>query len=104
MYNEILHQAELHLAAANTLHYSGPTKLLEFDIMSHIICSVEVMGKPGAVASIMFGRPLISNILTVFIPTFILLVISHQVNRFDRNYVDMVIGVNLTVLLVLASL
>ena len=84
--------------------YSGPMKLIEFDIKNYSICPTMINGKQGAVASIVFGRPLISNILTVFIPTLILLVISHVANRFDQSYVDMVIGVNLTVLLVLASL
>ena len=53
---------------------------------------------------ISLGRPLIANILTVFIPTIILLVISHLANVFDQEYLDMVIMVNLTVLLVLATL
>ena len=84
--------------------YSGPMELIQFNIQNFSICPTRIRGKQGAVASIVFGRPLISNILTVFIPTLILLVISHVANRFDQSYVDMVIGVNLTVLLVLASL
>ena len=84
--------------------YSGPLELIAFNIKNYSICSTVIRGKMGVVASMEFGRPLTSNILTVFIPTLILLFISHVANRFDQNYVDMVIGVNLTVLLVLASL
>ena len=84
--------------------YSGPLELIAFNIKNYSICSTEVRGKLGVAASMEFGRPLTSNILTVFIPTLIILAISHVANRFDQNYVDMVIGVNLTVLLVLTSL
>ena len=84
--------------------YSGPIELIQFNIQNYTICSTMMKGRHGVEATIVFGRPLISNILTVFIPTLILLSISHIANRFDRNYIDMVIGVNLTVLLVLASL
>ena len=84
--------------------YSGPSELTEFNIKNYVICSTEIHGRKGVVASMEFGRPLTSNILTVFIPTLILLFISHVANVFDEDYVDMVIGVNLTVLLVLASL
>ena len=79
-------------------------ELIEFNIKSYSICPGMVRDRQGVVAFMVFGRPLISNILTVFIPTLILLIISHVANMFDRDYIDMVIGVNLTVLLVLASL
>ena len=79
-------------------------EVIQLNIQNFSICPSRMRGRQGAVASIVFGRPLISNILTFFIPTLIRLVISHIANRFDRSYVDMVIGVNLTVLLVLASL
>ena len=84
--------------------YSGPMELVQFNIKSYSICPGMVRDRNGVVAFMVFGRPLISNILTVFIPTLILLIISHVANMFDRDYIDMVIGVNLTVLLVLASL
>jgi hypothetical protein len=84
--------------------YSGPLELIQFNIQSYNICSIQIGDKVGVEATMVFGRPLVSNILTVFIPTLILLVISHVANSFDKDYIDMVIGVNLTVLLVLASL
>ena len=51
-----------------------------------------------------FVGPLLNNILTVFIPTVILVIISHMARHLEENYVDMVIQVNLTVILVLATL
>ena len=50
------------------------------------------------------SRPLMSSILTTFIPTTILVVITYLVNAFALSYLAVVIQVNLTVLLVLATL
>ena len=49
-------------------------------------------------------RPLISSILTTFLPTTILVVTTYLFNAFALNYLAVVIQVNLTVLLVLATL
>ena len=56
------------------------------------------------VAEATLTRPIISNILTVFIPTTTLLAISFITRFFVEDYIDMVIQVNLTILLVLATL
>ena len=56
------------------------------------------------VVEVVLKRPLISSILTIFIPTLLLLVISHVSKVFAEDFLDMVIPVHLTVLLVLASL
>ena len=53
---------------------------------------------------IILGRPLIGHILTVSIPTIILIVLAHMSKVFSDDYIDMVIQVNLTALLVLATL
>ena len=45
-----------------------------------------------------------SSILTIFLPTTILVVIIYLANAFALNYLAVVIQVNLTVLLVLATL
>ena len=93
--------ADLH---PDMIVYSGPMQLTQFNIKNFTICSALVRDRRGVEATVIFGRPLVSNMLTVFIPTLILLCISHIANEFDKEYLDMVIGVNLTVLLVLASL
>ena len=62
---------------------SGPMEVIQLNIQNFSICPSRMRGRQGAVASIVFGRPLISNILTFFIPTLIRLVISHITNRFD---------------------
>ena len=81
------------------------------------MCSLQEMNEPGLVCSsrfgndragliviLIFGRPLIGHILTVFIPTTILIVLAHMSKVFADEYVDMVIQVNFTALLVLATL
>ena len=88
------------------LTYSGPTDLAQYIVKSYKMCRVKMHSSnmERVDVEISLGRPLIANILTVFIPTIILLLISHLANVFDQEYLDMVIMVNLTVLLVLATL
>ena len=50
------------------------------------------------------SRPLMSSILTTFLPTTILVLITYIANAFALNYMPVVVQVNLTVLLVLATL
>ena len=45
-----------------------------------------------------------NSFLTVFVPTTLLLVISFTARAFVEDYMDMVIQVNLTILLVLATM
>ena len=86
------------------LAYSGPTDLSQYMVIRSIMCEASIGEYEGVEVNISLGRPLISDILTVFIPTIILLTISHISKVFDERYIDMVVMVNLTVLLVLATL
>ena len=86
------------------LAYSGPTDLTQYVVMRSIMCQASVGEYEGVEVNVSLGRPLISNILTVFIPTIILLTISHISKVYEQRYIDMVVMVNLTVLLVLATL
>ena len=56
------------------------------------------------VVKVTLGRPIISNLLTVFIPTITLLAISFIARFFVKDFFDLTIMVNLTILLVLATL
>ena len=84
--------------------YSGPEDLTQYTVKGYRMCLVKIGTKEGVEVSVTLGRPLFSNTLTVFIPTIILLLINHMTKVFEQQYLDMVIQVNLTVLLVLASL
>ena len=84
--------------------YAGPKALSQYVVKNTRMCRAVIGSVEGVVVDITLGRPLISNILTVFIPTVILLVINHMTKVYEKLYLDMVIQVNLTVLLVLATL
>ena len=86
------------------LSYIGPEALTEYTVKSYIMCDVDLKGYHGVEVRVLLGRPLIGNILIVFIPCIILLIICHLANEFEKDYLDMVIGVNLTALLVLGTL
>ena len=86
------------------LDYNTEISLDRYFIRKFRMCNSQVGGKDAIVVEITLGRPLISNALTVFIPTITLQVISFVTRIFAKDYVDMVIQVNLTILLVLATL
>ena len=56
------------------------------------------------VAEVTLGRPIIDNLLTVFVPTILLLTISFAARFYADDHIEMVIQVNLTILLVLATM
>lgn len=95
---------KLAILLPKQLNYNGPKELSEYYVHNTLMCSAIINGKPGVKVKIIFGRQIFSAILSVFTPTLILVVISHTANRFQENYFDMMISVNLTVLLVLATL
>ena len=85
--------------------YQGPMDLAQYFVHNYWICSSRFgNNKPGLIVILIFGRPLIGHVLTVFIPTTILIVLAYMSKVFADDYVDMVIQVNFTALLVLATL
>ena len=62
------------------------------------------MDMDAIVVEVTLGRPLVNNVLTVFVPTILLVLISFTARFFSEDYIDMVIQVNLTILLVLATM
>ena len=56
------------------------------------------------VVEVALGRPLVSNLLTVFVPTILLIIVSFMARFFADNFVDMVVQVNLTLTLTLATM
>ena len=65
-----------------------------------IFRKIYLQDRPGLLVRFQLSRPLMSSILT----TTILVVIIYLANAFALNYLAVVIQVNLTVLLVLATL
>ena len=68
------------------------------------MCRSSILTKNAIIVEVMLGRPIISNLLTVFVPTILLLTISFTTRVFAADHIEMVIEVNLTVLLVEATM
>ena len=84
--------------------YTGAEELLQYVVKTINHCSLNKEQQTGVFVDITLGRPLTSNMMTVFLPTFMLLIISQMSTLFSSNYLDLVIEVNVTVLLVLTTL
>ena len=86
------------------LSYSGSKILTQYVVRDYWMCGAVENGEKLVKVRMSLGRPLLNNIFTIFIPTVMLVVISHMANNFEDNYVDMVIQVKLTIILVLSTL
>ena len=86
------------------LDFNQDISLGRYTINSIQMCKSMVGNTEGIVVEISLGRPIVSNILTVLIPTITLMSISFISRVFVEDYVDMVVEVNLTIFLVLATL
>ena len=68
------------------------------------MCKSTVNKMKAIIVEVTLGRPIISNLLTVFVPTKLLIILCFTARFFVGEYIDMVIQVNLTILLVLATM
>ena len=84
--------------------YKGPNELPQHYVHVVKMCSATIEGSQGIIVEIILGRPLFSSFLTTTLPTVMLIIISQLATYFSGDYLEMVIQVNLTVLLVLATL
>ena len=88
----------------SSVTYSGPVELTQHIVKGVTICQITARERSGIVIEVSFARPLLGTTLAVFMPTTILLVLSQMVRVFGKDHLEMVIEVNLTLLLVLATL
>ena len=84
--------------------FSGPVNLPQHFVKEVNICPLIYKNETGIVVEIYLGRPLFGTILSVFLPTSILPILSQIVRIFGADHLEMVVEVNLTLLLVLATL
>ena len=84
--------------------YKGPTQLPQHFVKNINMCPTRWPMIEGVVVEVILERQLLTNILTVFFPTGILILISNLLERFHHNYLDMVVSENITLLLVLTML
>ena len=88
----------------SSVSYSGPAELTKHIVKGLTICQTDKMGRSVIIVEVVLGRPLFGTTLTVFMPTSILLVLSQMVRIFGQDHMETVIEVNLTLLLILATL
>ena len=84
--------------------YSGRHDLGKYTFRSLKFCNVDKYGRLGIFVDLSFKRPLTGHFITMFLPTGMLLLISQMSTTFSGTFLEMVIEVNTTLLLVLTTL
>jgi hypothetical protein len=87
---------------ADQFNYNGSKKLKQYDVIWWRINKES--NTENVVLKFKLSRGLISTVLTIFLPTVILMMISFTTTFFKEDYFDSIIGVNLTVMLVLVTM
>ena len=83
--------------------YTGSIDLQRYYFRDMKHCQVDKNGRRGLFIDFIISRPLMSSSLTMFLPTAMLLLISQMSTTFSNTYLEMVIDVNATLLLVLTT-
>ena len=83
--------------------YTGTSDLGRYYFRHMYYCTEDRNGRSGLFIDFIISRPLTSNTLTMFLPTAFLLLISQMVTTFSSMYLEMVVDVNATLLLVLTT-
>ena len=88
---------------AKSVTYSGNHDLGEFKFRGLQFCDSDKFGRTGMFVDLSFKRPLTGHFMTIFLPTGMLLLISQMSTTFSGSFLEMVIEVNTTLLLVLTT-
>ena len=88
---------------AKSVTYTGRHDLGEFQFRGLQYCDVNKFGRMGMFVDLSFKRPLTGHFMTTFLPTGMLLLISQMSTTFSGSFLEMVIEVNTTLLLVLTT-
>ena len=86
------------------LFHNPEISLNSYTLTKIKMCRSRLLDKEAIVTEVTMGRPIMNDLLTVFIPTTLLIVISLTARTFTGDYMDMVIQVNLTILVILATM
>lgn len=85
--------------------YSGPIDLMQYFILETKASEVILASNVSAVQfDIVFGRRLLSTLMTIYLPTFLLCLVAFATSYFKRFFFEAIVTVNLTSLLVLTTL
>ena len=88
----------------SNLQYNHNISLDRYTLTRIRMCKSAINDKKAITVEVTLGRPIINNLLTVFVPTMLLVIISFTARLFAEEYIDMVIQVNVTVMLALATM
>ena len=87
-----------------SLEYLGPVELTQYFVRQAVMRPYTAGDRRGVRVFIVLGRRLLSNILTVYVPTVLLNVMGHVTVYFKPFFFEAIITVNLTVMLVLTTM
>ena len=82
---------------ATELNYLGPQDLTQYFIRQS---NISLTPTGFIEVEVVLGRRLLGTLLTVYIPTILLVIIAHMTNYFKAFFFEAVVSVNLTVMLV----
>ena len=94
---------ENYKLAIKKIAYSGTKDIGKYYFREMKYCEVDKNGNYGIFIDIIFNRSLIGNFMTLFLPTGMLLIISQISTTFSSSFLEMVMEVNTTLLLVLTT-
>ena len=86
------------------LEYNHNISLDRYTLSKIRMCNSAINNKKAIIVEVNLGRPIVNNLLTVFVPTMLLVIISFTARLFAEEYIDMVVQVNVTVMLALATM
>ena len=86
----------------DSLTYGGPQDLTQYFIRNQSMIFRD--NDESIVVTVILGRRLVGNMLTVFLPTLIMVIMSQATNYFKPFFFETVIQVNLTIILVLTTM
>ena len=97
-------QAPFCRVEAEVLSYLGPTDLVQYFIRNTSMVNTLVRGQEGVRVYVVMGRRILSSVLTVYLPTCLLILMAHVTVYFKPFFFEAIITVNLTVMLVLTTM
>ena len=86
------------------LDYLGPQELSQYYVKEKSMTIANIYGYRGIRVYMVFGRRILSNFLTVYLPTILLNTMGHVTVYFEPFYFEAIITVNLTTMLVLTTM
>ena len=89
---------------ADVLQYLGILEVNQYIVDFYTMSVVEEFNKSTLEVDIILGRRLLTIILTTFVPTVLLNMISYSTNHFKAFFFEAIVTVNLTSMLVLTTL